>query len=214
MTTLNTALTIKQKKSVDKSLTIGRKAPSRNTSIQSVSSDVFNDSTEMVDEDFETPKKTAKRHLSAKSDGQETSKKKPMFVTTNRFALLTADNQSDPTIRSSQTPSTTANCEDPLSKTNLNNEDAPSRTNLPPPIIVRGVLDFIGFRDELVRLIGSDNFFVKSSTNDLKIQTTKPEHYRVIIKRMRRNTTLTNYVRKNPIVLSSVTCTHPPQRLT
>jgi len=149
-------LTIKQKKSIDKSLTtIGKKAPSRNTSIQSVSSDVFNDSTETVDEDFETPKKTAKRHLSAKSDGQEASKKNPMFVTTNRFSLLTTDNQSDPTTSSSQTPFNTANCEDAPSKTNLNYEDALSRSNLPPPIIVRGVLDFIGFRDELVRLIGS-----------------------------------------------------------
>jgi len=99
----------------------------------------------MVDEDFETPKKTAKRHLSAKSDGQEASKKKPMFVTTNRFSLLTTDNRSDPTTSSSQTPFNTANCEDAPSKTYLNYEDAPSRSNLPPPIIVRGVLDFIGF---------------------------------------------------------------------
>ncbi|KAF0707613.1 Uncharacterized protein FWK35_00035033, partial [Aphis craccivora] len=123
-------------------------------------------------------KKPIKRHLSAKSDGQETSKKKPMFVTTNRFALLTTDNQSDPTTSSSQTPFNAANYVDAQSKTNLNYEGAPSRSNLPPPIIVRGVLDFIGFRDELVRLIGSDNFFFKSSTNDLKIQTTTPEYYR------------------------------------
>jgi len=188
MTTTNTALTIKQKQSIDKSLTtIRKKVPSRNTSIQSVSSDVFNDSTEMVDEDFETPKKPIKRHLSAKSDGQETSKKKPMFVTTNRFALLTTDNQSDPTTSSSQTPFNAANYVDAQSKTNLNYEGAPSRSNLPPPIIVRGVLDFIGFRDELVRLIGSDNFFFKSSTNDLKIQTTTPEYYRVIIHFLKEN---------------------------
>lgn len=73
-----------------------------------------------------------------------------MFVITNRYAFLTADDQSGPNTRSSQTPSTT-NCEDASIKTNSNYEDAPSRTNLPPPIIVRGVLDFIGFRDELVR---------------------------------------------------------------
>jgi len=42
------------------------------------------------------------------------------------------------------------------------------------------VLDFICFRDELARLVGSENVFCKSSTNDLKIQTTKPDHYRVI----------------------------------
>jgi len=108
-------------------------------------------------------------------------------VTTNRFSLLTTDNQSDPTISSSQTPFNTANCEDTPSKTNLNYEDAPIRLNLPPPIIVRGVLDFIGFRDELVILIGSDNFFFKSSTNDLKIQTTKPEYYRVITHFLKEN---------------------------
>ncbi|KAE9529197.1 hypothetical protein AGLY_011993 [Aphis glycines] len=176
--------------SVPAVITIARKkAPSRNTSIQSVSSDVFNDSTEMIDEDFVTPIKTTKRHLSAKSDNQVASKKKPMFITTNRFALLATDNQSDPTTSLSQTPFNTANCVDPPSKTNLNlnDEDAPSKTNLPPPIIVRGVLDFIGFRDELVRLIGSDNFFFKSSTNDLKIQTTKPEYYRVIIHFLKEN---------------------------
>lgn len=188
MATPNTALTNKQKKSISKSLThIGKKAQSRNTSIQSVSSDGFNDSTEMVEEVFETPKKSAKRHLSAKSDGQEASKKKPMFITANRFALLATDNQSDPTNSSSQTPFNTDNCEDAPKKTNLNYEDAPSRSNLPPPIIVRGVLDFIGFRDELIRLIGSDNFFFKSSSNDLKIQTTKPEYYRVIIHFLKDN---------------------------
>lgn len=69
MTTPNTAITNKQTKFKDKSLTtIGKKNQLRNTSIQSVSSDVFNDSTEM-DEDFEIPKKTSKHHLSsAKSD--------------------------------------------------------------------------------------------------------------------------------------------------
>jgi len=105
-----------------------------------------------------------------KIDGQEANKKKPMFITTNRFALLTTNDRTDPTTRSSQTPSNTINC-----------EDAPSRTNLPTPIIVRGILDFIGIRDELVKLIGPENFFFKSSTYDLKIQTTKSDHYRVII---------------------------------
>lgn len=38
------------------------------------------------------------------------------------------------------------------------------------------------FRDELIKLVGIKNFFFKSSINDLKIQTTKPDHYRDIIR--------------------------------
>lgn len=43
------------------------------------------------------------------------------------------------------------------------------------------MLDFIGFRNELINLIGPENFQFKSSTNDLKVQTTKPEYYRKVI---------------------------------
>lgn len=171
MNSPNTATTNKQIKFKDKSLTtIGKNNQLRSTSIQSVSSDVFNESTEM-DEDFVTPKRTSKRHLSSpKSDDQKVIKKKPMFVTANRFASLSASDQTDPTNRSSQTLSNPVKC-----------DEAPTSTNLPPPIIVRGVLDFIGFRNMLVKLVGSENFFFKSSSKDLKIQTSKPDHYRVII---------------------------------
>lgn len=93
-----------------------------------------------------------------------------MLVTANRFASLITNYQTDSTDRLSQTPSNPDKC-----------EEVRIRTNLPPPIIIRGVLNFIGFRDKFARLVGSKNFFFKSSTKDLKIQTTKPDHYRVII---------------------------------
>lgn len=160
----------------------------------------------MDDDDFVTPNKTTKRHLYSKSDGQEVNKKKSMFVQQTDSPYL------PPTTKQilppdHKPPSNTGNC-----------EEAPIRKNLPPPIIVRGVLDFIGFRDELVRLVGSENFFFKSPTNDLKIQTTKPDHYCVIIHFLKESTntttTLINHERKNPIVLSSETCIHQHQRLT
>lgn len=93
-----------------------------------------------------------------------------MFETANRFSSLGTNEQTDPTTRLPQTPFNTINC-----------EEAVTKTNLPPPIVVRGVLNFIGFRDELVRLVSSENFLCKSSANDLKIQTTNPDHYCVII---------------------------------
>lgn len=37
-------------------------------------------------------------------------------------------------------------------------------------ILSHGILDFVGFHNELIKLIGADNFLFKSSSNDLKIQ--------------------------------------------
>lgn len=78
----------------------------------------------------------------------------------NRFASLATNDQTDTTISLPQTLFNTINC-----------EEAPNRTNLPPSIFVCGMLDCIDFRNKLVSLVGSENFFCKSSTNDLKIQT-------------------------------------------
>lgn len=125
----------------------------------------------MKDDDFETPKKTTKRLLSSvKSDDQETNKKKHMFITANRFALFITRDQTKSTTRLPLTPFSS-----------LNSEEAPTKINLPPPIFFRGILDFIGFRDDLVRLVGQKIVFYKSSINGLKIQTTKPDHYRIVI---------------------------------
>jgi hypothetical protein len=52
---------------------------------------------------------------------------------------------------------------------------------LPPPIFVRSILDFIGLRNKLIKLISADKFIFKSSINDLKIQTSDSESYRNII---------------------------------
>lgn len=72
----NSPTTSLQTKLEDKStITKEKRNHSRNTSIQSVSSDVFNLSAEMEDGDFETPKRTIKRHLSSpKSDSHEANK--------------------------------------------------------------------------------------------------------------------------------------------
>jgi len=54
----------------------------------------------------------------------------------------------------------------------------------PPPIFVRGVVDFTGVCTKLVNLIGADNFFCKSSADHLKIQTSNPESYKVIVRHL------------------------------
>jgi len=47
---------------------------------------------------------------------------------------------------------------------------------------MKGVLDFPGFSSVLIELIGVDNFYCKSSTDRLKIQTANPESYRLLIR--------------------------------
>jgi len=51
----------------------------------------------------------------------------------------------------------------------------------PPPIFVKGVADLPELCARLIELIGVDNFFCKSSADKLKIQTSNPESYSVLI---------------------------------
>ncbi|VVC30671.1 Pre-C2HC domain,Carbohydrate kinase, FGGY, N-terminal,Carbohydrate kinase, FGGY, C-terminal [Cinara cedri] len=53
--------------------------------------------------------------------------------------------------------------------------------NLRPPIIVKGIKDFVSLRSELIDLVGPENFTFKSSINCLKVQTKNPESYRAMI---------------------------------
>ena len=120
-------------------------------------------------------KNKTKRNLSS-TDTPETKKVKPLFVTLNRFSSLSNDDSVMEDIVSNSTPN------------NLSpNDDQTVKSKLPPPIFVRGILDFVRFRNELVKLIGNEKFFFKSSTNDLKIQTADPESYRELIRYLKLN---------------------------
>lgn len=150
---------------------------SRSERIQSGSSDVFITSGEMDDEtNFEFPKTNnkPKRHLSSAKSPHEHKKNKPLFVTINRYSPLVTD---DNNLESNEIDT----------NNRTNDEDQPVKIKLPPPIFVRGILDFVGLRNQLVVLIGSENFIFKSSTNNLKIQTTKPEFYRATIHFLKDN---------------------------
>ncbi|KAL4098378.1 hypothetical protein QTP88_023003 [Uroleucon formosanum] len=57
----------------------------------------------------------------------------------------------------------------------------------PPPIFVRGLLDFAAFRTVLINLVGINNFFVKSTSKNLKIQSNNSDTYRSIIKYLKES---------------------------
>lgn len=159
----------KTKINKDKS-SISNQNTSQSERIQSVSSDVFTPGVGIDENNFEFPNNKHKRLLSSpKSDTQEHKRNKPMFITANRYSPLSTE---DNIIESSDTHThDTANIE----------VDQPAKIKLPPPIFIRGILDFVGFRNQLINLIGSENFVFKSSTNNLKVQTTQPEFYRKTI---------------------------------
>lgn len=53
--------------------------------------------------------------------------------------------------------------------------------SLPPPIFVHNVGNFIRLRNDIINLVGSDNFYFKSSANNLKINTKNSDSYRAVI---------------------------------
>jgi hypothetical protein len=101
----------------------------------------------------------------------EPKKFKPLFIMVNRFAPLS---NNDTMMGNTENDSTS---HDNLTPSN----DQNYKRKLPLPIYVRGILDFVEVRNELIKLIGTDTFTCKSSTNDLKIQTSDSKYYCEII---------------------------------
>lgn len=145
--------------------------PSGNARIQRTTSDSVFSTTDLSNknkDDFKTVKNKTKRLLSSSSSsGKEGSKKsKQLFISTNRYAPIAMNEH--PT--NTQSPAT-----------NSSIEQEKKKISLPPPIIVRGIKDFISVRAELIDIVGPENFSVKATINTLKIQPSSPEAYRGII---------------------------------
>jgi len=101
-----------------------------------------------------------------------TKTKKKLFITNNRYEVLSSMEQSvEPPAEDSQ-------------DTNFE-PDVPSSIKPPPPIFIKHVRDFPELCTELCELIDVDNFQCKSTPDQLKIQTTNPEAYRMLVKFLR-----------------------------
>uniref|UniRef100_A0A2S2R8S1 Nucleic-acid-binding protein n=1 Tax=Sipha flava TaxID=143950 RepID=A0A2S2R8S1_9HEMI len=133
------------------------------------------------DWEIKNNKNQNKRNISTSSSGSMKSPtlpknkkpKKPLFITTNRFEVLS---QNDDEVFAT-TPQAI-----------IPNEVIPDELiKPPPPIFVRGVLEFKDLCNEISELIGNDKFFCKSSTDQLKIQTATPEAYRLLIHYLKNN---------------------------
>ncbi|KAL4085335.1 hypothetical protein QTP88_027194 [Uroleucon formosanum] len=131
---------------------------------------------------WQTQTSKSKRNLSSSSSDTSSNNKtlpkhvgpqnKKLFTTRNRYEPLT---QNEPTVMDTVSPDVT---EEP---------NAVIHIKPPPPIFMKGILDFPNFCSVLIELIGVDNFFCKSAGDRLKIQTANPDSYRVLIRYLKES---------------------------
>lgn len=127
--------------------------------------------------------KIVKRTLSASSTPPSSpsaiiAKKTKLFVTPNRYeALIAVDDNPNP-----DNDIDIDSQHETLSQGQSNTTHDTPKSILPPPIFIKGVIDYIGLRNSISDLIGPTSFFCKSSTAHLKIQTDSPDNYRKLIR--------------------------------
>jgi len=92
-----------------------------------------------------------------------------LFKSINRFEALNQLDEPDLNSSSQQRPF------------EQNNDISDEVFKPPPPIFVRGMVNYLDLCTVLIELIGVDNFFCKTSADRLKIQTLSPESYRALI---------------------------------
>jgi len=98
-------------------------------------------------------------------------KKAKLFVTPNRYSVLSIDESNvDNDV-----------FDDTVQEKSITVNNVPKST-LHPPIFIKGILDFIGLRNNIIDIIGQDSFFCKSTSSNLKIQTDTPDNYRNLIR--------------------------------
>jgi hypothetical protein len=167
---INTTTTVKNK--------ISNKNKTNSTSssrIQSASNDVFENSDMDINDTVNNSKKTG-RILSSSGEPSANiiakTTQKSIFSTTNRYSCLHVEDNHE--IEYS-----------PLNPSNEASDDISEPAKpppSPPPITVQGVLDFVALRNDFLKLLGTENFLFKSSSNDLKILTKNSKSYRTVIK--------------------------------
>jgi len=166
----NSSQTIsKQKQRVGLVRLAGSANKSYETHIQRVSNDVinFSKSADENNDQFILKKKQKRNLSSTDTPNPEPKKVKPLFTTVNRFAPLSIE---DTVMENTENV--------PTSHDNLiPSNDQYFKRKRSPQIYVCDILDFVEVRNEQIKLIGTDTFTCKSSTNDLKIQTSHSKYY-------------------------------------
>jgi hypothetical protein len=107
------------------------------------------------------------------------NKNKKIFFTTNRYEILSQIDQIDPVQSSSKFQLNDTHASDVL-RNHIKSINIGTKAPLPPPIFIRGVIEFTSLCTKLIELIVVDHFYCKASTDRLKIMTANPESYRTL----------------------------------
>jgi len=126
------------------------------------------------DNEFRSPRKPAKQKTVTNANQNRFN----FFATPNRFSPIMPEenncsNKFDQSAHDMESQ--------PLGNVD-NQPNEPVIITRPPPIYLRDVIDYFGLQNQLKELIGTENFFCKSSQHSLKIQTSIPDAYRTVIK--------------------------------
>lgn len=120
--------------------------------------------------------KSSKRSLpnSPVTPDNNQGKKTKLFFSPNRFSALSVDEPSnDPDIADNNDVYNQNESEHITTQT--------IKRDLPPPIYVKGTINFAELRNAITKIIGPDSFICKSTTTQIKIQTNTPDNYRTLI---------------------------------
>ncbi|KAL4132544.1 hypothetical protein QTP88_009673 [Uroleucon formosanum] len=138
--------------------------------IKIINNQVINNALPLSSPEWQQQQKPSKRNLpcSPNSPINIQEKKSKFFSSPNRFSVLS---EHEP---------------DTIDNDDTNNSNEPEITQInkkdqPPPIYVKGILNFSNLRNAIGDLIGQDNFTCKSTTTHLKIQPDTPNNYRTLI---------------------------------
>ncbi|KAL4119813.1 hypothetical protein QTP88_012579 [Uroleucon formosanum] len=114
---------------------------------------------------------SSKRNLSSSSlSPKPEDKKSKIFITPNRYSVLSTLNDSNDNTQPN--------------KTQTHTQNIPSK---PPAVYIKGVRNFSSFTSNLMKIINTTEFICKSTPSYLIIQTHFFEHYRLLIKYLIEN---------------------------
>jgi len=115
-----------------------------------------------------------------------TSKKTKYFISPNRYSALA---ETDPvsTVNTIVNNHNQTDFDTQCQGSHHSSTHTQKKKDLPPPIFIKGVINFSELRNAFSNLIGNDSFSCKSTSTHLKLQPNTPENYRKIIHFLNEN---------------------------
>jgi len=118
------------------------------------------------------PRTQHKRNLSSSSSPKAVDKKSKIFISPNRYAALSEDSASTADVFSPPPVPDQTTIQNEVTVDHLSPSVPPSYEDLKsPPIFIKNVSNLNGLKSDLIAIVGSEGFTLRSSKDFLKITT-------------------------------------------